>query len=83
MERFRKYNKRTYRQRINEVAIDIYDYQATGILRDDSFISEMAGVFQISVRDVEYYILNELTDRYKKLVLLLMKNRINEFLQKA
>ena len=27
-------------ERINEVAVDIYDYQSTGILRDDSFLSQ-------------------------------------------
>ena len=70
-------------ERINEVAVDIYDYQSTGILRDDSFLSETAGIFQISVRDVEYYVLEELKDRYKKLVLLMMENRASDFLIKA
>lgn len=70
-------------ERINEVAVDIYDYQSTGVLRDDSFLSEMAEIFQISVRDVEYYVLEELKDRYKKLVLLLLKNRTSDFLIKA
>ncbi len=70
-------------ERINEVAVDIYDYQSTGILRDDSFINEMSEIFEISVRDVEYYVLNELSDRYKKIVLLLMKERTSDFLIKA
>lgn len=70
-------------ERINEVAVDIYDYQSTGVLRDDSFLSEMAEIFQISVRDVEYYVLEELKDRYKKIVLLLLKNRTSDFLIKA
>lgn len=70
-------------EKINEVAVDIYVYQCTGILRDDSFISKMAKKFQISVRDVEDYVLEELMDRYKELVLLLLKNRISDFLIKA
>lgn len=70
-------------ERINEIAVDIYDYQNTGVLRDDSFLSETAEIFQISVRDVEYYVLEELRDRYKKLVLLLLKNRTSDFLIKA
>lgn len=70
-------------ERINEVAVDIYDYQCTGVLGEDSFLGEMAEVFQISVRDVEYYVLEELKDRYKKLVLLLLKNRTSDFLIKA
>lgn len=70
-------------ERINKIAVDIYDYQNTGVLRDDSFLSETAEIFQISVRDVEYYVLEELRDRYKKLVLLLLKNRTSDFLIKA
>lgn len=70
-------------ERINEVAVDIYDYQATGILREESFINEMSEIFEISVRDVEYYVLNELSDRYKKIVLLLMKERTSDFMIKA
>lgn len=70
-------------ERLNEIAVDIYDHKKTGALQEDSLVGEIADILKISVRDVEYYALEEMKDRYKKLVLLLLKERTGDFLVNA
>lgn len=67
-------------ERLIETANEIFDYQNTGIIAEDAYINEMAHIYEISNRDVEYHVLEELSNRYRKLILLLMKNKMSEFL---
>lgn len=67
-------------ERLIEIANEIFDYQKTGNTSEDAFVIETSELLKIANRDVEYYVLDELSKRYRKLVLLLMKNRIGDFL---
>ena len=55
-------------ERLIEIANEIFDYQKAGTTTEDAFVNEMSRIFQIS------------NNRYRKLILLLMKNRIGDFL---
>lgn len=70
-------------ERLIEVAKEIYDYTETSKNVEDSFVNEMSELLHIQNRDIEHYVLDELSRRYKTLVLLLLKNRIGDFIVKA
>lgn len=67
-------------EKINEIAIEIYTYQKTGIFPKECFMREMVDTFEISIKDVKHILFSEMSKRYKIIVLLLLENRINDFI---
>lgn len=60
---------------------DIKIWQASGVLPYPSTLSKIAKDYDMEPRDVENMVLDEMVNRHRDIISLIVKNRINAFLK--
>lgn len=68
-------------EHMSKIIDEAYSFHETGLTAPDLYIFKLARVYEVPLRTLEDCILDEISKRYNKVVLLMLKTRISDFLK--